>query len=73
MRPVPGGADTRRLAADVLVAMGKHYDALTREQQNGRAWELTRLWTQAENIRHLVVCDAQHTRIATQPRGPFEG
>ena len=59
VRPVPGVADTRRLAADVLIAMGKHYDALTREHQNGRAWELTRLWTQAENIRHLVVCDAQ--------------
>jgi len=58
VRPVPGVADTRRLAVDVLLAMGKHYDALTREHHNGRAWDLTRLWTQAENIRHLVVCDA---------------
>ena len=59
VRPVPGVTDTRRFAADVLIALGKHYDALTREHQNGRAWDLTRLWTQAEDIRHLVVCDAQ--------------
>ncbi len=58
VRPVPGVADTRRLAADVLIAMGKHYDALTREHQNGYAWPLTRMWAQAENIRHIVVCDA---------------
>ncbi len=59
VRPVPGVADTRGLAADVLIALGKHYDCLTRERQSRHGWELVRLWVRAEDLRHLVVWDAQ--------------
>ncbi len=58
VRPVPGVSNTRRLAADVLIAMGKHYDALSRERQSSHGWGLARLWMRAERVRHLVVCDA---------------
>lgn len=58
VRPVPGVVDTRRLAADVLIAMGKHYDAISRERQSRHGWELARLWARAERIGHLVAWDA---------------
>ncbi len=55
---MPGVADTRRLAADVLIAMGKHYDAISRERQSRHGWDLARLWARAERVMHLVVWDA---------------
>ena len=58
-RPVPRVASERTLAADLLIAMGKHFDALARERQAQRSWDLVRMWARAEMIRHLVVCDAE--------------
>lgn len=58
VRPVPGVTETRRLAADVLIAMGKHYDAISRERQSRHGWDLARLWARAERVRHLVAWDA---------------
>ncbi len=58
VRPVPGVADTRRLATDVLIALGKHYDAIARERQSRHGWDLARLWARAERVGHLVVWDA---------------
>ena len=58
VRPVPGVADRRRLAADLLIALGKHYDCLSRERQSRHGWDLARLWARAERLRHLVVWDA---------------
>ncbi len=58
VRPVPGVTETRRLAADVLLAMGKHYDAISRERHSRHGWDLARLWARAERVRHLVVWDA---------------
>jgi hypothetical protein len=58
VRPVPRVADTRRLAADVLIALGKHYDAIARERQSRHGWDLARLWARAERVGHLVVWDA---------------
>ncbi len=58
LRPVPGVTETRRLAADVLLAMGKHYDAISRERQSRHSWDLARLWARAERIGHLVAWDA---------------
>jgi hypothetical protein len=58
VRPVPGVADKRRLATDILIALGKHYDCLSRERASSRGWDLARLWISAERLRHLVVWDA---------------
>lgn len=68
VRAVPGVADTRRLAADVLLAMGKHYDAISRERQSRHGWGLARLWARAERVRHLVAWDAHRlpTGLRTQ-------
>ena len=63
VRPVPGAANERTLAADVLIALGKHFDAVARERQTSRSWELVRLWARAERIRHLVVCDAERLAL----------
>lgn len=63
VRPVPGVTDRRRLAADVLVALGKHYDCLSRERQSRHGWDLARMWARAERLRHLVVWDAQRLPV----------
>ncbi len=70
VRPVPGVVDARRLAADVLIAMGKHYDAISRERQSRHGWELARLWAHAERVRDLVVWDARRlpSRLWNPPR-----
>jgi hypothetical protein len=59
VRPVPGVTNLRQMAIEVLIALGKHYDALARERQGARAWRLAWLWVRAEQIRHVVVFDAQ--------------
>lgn len=59
VRSVPGVANLRQMAIEVLIALGKHYDALARERQGARAWRLAWLWVRAEQIRHAVVFDAQ--------------
>jgi hypothetical protein len=59
VRPMPGVANLRQLAIEVLIALGKHYDALARERQGARPWRLVWLWVRAEQVRHVVVFDAQ--------------
>ena len=59
VRPVPGVANLRQLAIEVLIALGKHYDALARERQGARPWRLAWLWVRAEQFRHVVVFYAQ--------------
>jgi len=59
VRPVPGTATRRSLANDVLIALGKHFDAVGRERQTGHGWDLARLWLRAERIGQLVVCDSE--------------
>lgn len=58
VRPVPGVTRLAELAADVLIGMGKRFDALTREKKGGDAWRLAQLWLQAESTRHVVIIDA---------------
>lgn len=58
VRPVPGVTRLAELAADVLIAMGKRFDALTREKKGVDAWRLAQLWLQAESTRHVVIIDA---------------
>lgn len=67
-RPVPGVAGIGTLAADLLLAMGKHFDALARERQLGRGWGLASLWALAERLRHLIVCDAERLPAALVSR-----
>lgn len=71
VRPVPGVVDKRRLATDVLIALGKHYDCLSRERESSRGWHLARLWTRAEGVRHLVVWDAH--RLPARLHGELAG
>ncbi len=58
VRPVPGVTKPGALAADVLIGLGKHIDALTREKTRHEPWRLARLWLQAERARHVVIVDA---------------
>lgn len=64
VRPVPRVVHIGTLAADLLIAMGKHFDALARERQLRRSWELASLWVRAEGLRHLIVCDAERLPAA---------
>ena len=54
-RPTPGPGTSTQLAADLLVALGKRFDALRFERQHPRAWPLVELWMAAEEVRHLFV------------------
>lgn len=58
VRPVPRLRKEVDLAADILISLGKRFDALTREKQIHRAWLLVQLWLRAESIRQLVIMDA---------------
>jgi hypothetical protein len=58
VRPVPGVSELNHLAADLLIGLGKRFDALAREKQSRRAWVLATVWLQAERTRHVVVVDA---------------
>ena len=67
-RPVPGVAGIGTLAADLLLAMGKHFDALAREHELRRGWELVCLWARAVRLRHLILCDAERLPAALVSR-----
>ncbi|MDQ1426787.1 MAG: hypothetical protein QOK39_263 [Acidimicrobiaceae bacterium] len=58
VRPVPGVAKPADLAADVLIGLGKRFDALTREKKQSDGWRLAQMWLQAEDTRHVVIVDA---------------
>lgn len=58
LHPTPGLASSKQLAADLLVSLGKRFDALAFERVGGRAWELARVWMEAEQVRHLFVLRA---------------
>ncbi len=58
LHPTPGLASSKQLAADLLVALGKRFDALSFERVGGRAWELAQVWMDAEGVRHLFVLRA---------------
>lgn len=59
VRPVPGVATLVELAADMLIGLGKRFDALAREKKRPQAWTLVELWLRAERTEHLVVVDAE--------------
>ncbi|MGH9225930.1 MAG: hypothetical protein ACRD2W_19555 [Acidimicrobiales bacterium] len=65
---MPGVSRVGTLAADLLIAMGKHFDALARERHLRRGWELASLWARAERLRHLIVCDAERLPAALVSR-----
>jgi hypothetical protein len=64
VRPVPTAFKPADLAADVLMALGKHFDCLERERRVRQAWELATLWITAERIGHLVVAHADDVAYA---------
>ena len=57
-RPTPGAGTSPQLAADLLVALGKRFDALRFERVQTRAWDLVDIWIEAEQVRHLFVLRA---------------
>ncbi len=57
-RPTPGPETSTELAADLLVALGKRFDALGFERVRHRAWQLVDLWMAAEQVAHLFVLRA---------------
>ena len=54
----PGIRRHDELAADLLVALGKRFDALRAERARKQAWHLVEVWYEAERIRHLFVLRA---------------
>ncbi len=60
LHPTPGLTTSRQLAADLLVSLGKRFDALQNERAGPRAWALVDVWTCAEQVQHLFVLRA-HT------------
>jgi hypothetical protein len=56
--PTPGERGLQSLAVDLLVALGKRFDALQVERAQRRSWPLVRIWLDAEPIRHLFVLRA---------------
>lgn len=58
VHPTPGQRSSVELAADVLVALGKRFDALQFERATSRSWQVARTWLQAEGVRHLFVLRA---------------
>jgi hypothetical protein len=58
LHPTPGIASSTDLAADLLVSLGKRFDALRFERARSRAWPLVEIWFQAEEVRHLFVLRA---------------
>jgi hypothetical protein len=61
--PTPGTQRHEHLAADLLVCLGKRFDALRFERAQRRAWELVDVWFQAERIRHLFVLRAHRLAV----------
>lgn len=57
-RPTPGAGTSAQLAADLLVALGKRFDASRFERVLTRAWDLVNIWIEAEQVRHLFVLRA---------------
>ncbi len=58
LHPTPRSAASNDLAADLLVSLGKRFDALGFERARSRAWELVEIWFRAEEVRHLFVLRA---------------
>ena len=56
--PVPGISRAWQLAVDILMGLGKGFDALEREDRTSQAWPLIQVWLRAERVQHLVVLDA---------------
>lgn len=55
LHPTPGSSSSLQLASDLLVSLGKRFDALAFERARTRAWELVEIWMAAERVRHLFV------------------
>jgi hypothetical protein len=65
--PTPGGSHTW-LGCDLLLALGKRFDALLAEHVRIRAWELTAVWLQAEAVEHLFVIRAHTLKVGALQR-----
>lgn len=58
VHPTPRITSPTDFAADLLMAVGKRFDALRFEHAGSRAWPLVQVWFQAEEVRHLFVLRA---------------
>lgn len=61
VHPVPRLTTPNQLGLDLLVALGKPSDAVSRVSRTRRqAWHLARIWLEAERVRELVILDAEN-------------
>ena len=58
LHPTPGAAGRVQLASDLLVSLGKRFDALASERVRAKARDLVDVWVEAERVRHLFVLRA---------------
>lgn len=65
--PTPGGSQTR-LGCDLLLALGKRFDAVQAEHVRGQAWDLAEVWLRAEAVEHLFVLRAHMLKVGTLER-----
>jgi hypothetical protein len=60
--PTPGGSLTW-LGCDLLLALGKRFDALQAEHVHAQAWYLAAVWLRAEAVEHLFVLRAHTLKV----------
>jgi hypothetical protein len=65
--PTPGGSQTW-LGCDLLLALGKRFDALQAEHIRAQAWHLAAVWLRAEAVEHLFVLRAHVLKVAALER-----
>jgi hypothetical protein len=65
--PTPGGSPTW-LGCDLLLALGKRFDALQAEHVRVQAWDLAAVWMRAEAIEHLFVLRAHTLKVGALKR-----
>jgi hypothetical protein len=56
--PAPTASSSALFAIDLLVTLGKRFDAVRSEHAVRRGWQLTTIWMQAEQITDLFVLRA---------------
>ena len=65
--PTPGGAPTW-LGCDLLLALGKRFDAVQAEHVRAQAWDLAAVWARAEAVEHLFVLRAHALTVGALER-----
>jgi hypothetical protein len=65
--PTPGGTPTW-LGCDLLLALGKRFDAVRAEHVRSQAWELAIVWLRAEAVEHVFILRAHGLTVRALER-----